>query len=122
MLIDDAQHEMRTALLGGFMGQLVSGILWLVSAALATWSTQYWAIGVLVVGGFFIYPATLLGLRLIGHDATISKENPLSMLGLQVAFVLPPNTGAWFTAATLLFFAVLGGSLVSRESARTALA
>jgi len=179
MLIDDAQREMRTALLGGLMGQFVSGILWLASAALATWSTQYWAIGVLIVGGFFIYPATLLGLRLIGHKATISKGNPFNALGTQVAFVLPlslpvvgaaalyrpewfypafmvilgahylpfvttygmrmfyvlaavlvgagitlalyvtlpANTGAWFTSATLLFFAALGGYLVRREAA-----
>lgn len=35
MEIADAQREMRSAFLGGFVGQLVSGVLWLVSAGLA---------------------------------------------------------------------------------------
>jgi len=106
---------MRTTLLGGFMGQLVSGVLWLVSAALATWGTQHWAIGVLIVGGFFIFPLTLLGLRIIGHKNEVSKDNPLNKLGMQVAFVLPlslPVVGAaalyrpeWFYPA---FMIVLG--------------
>jgi GNAT superfamily N-acetyltransferase len=34
---------MRTRFVGGFYGQLVSGALWLASAALATWSTPRWA-------------------------------------------------------------------------------
>ncbi len=115
MTVAQAQLEMRTSLLGGFMGQLVSGILWLTSAALATWSTDYWAIGLLIVGGFFIYPLTLLGLRLIGHASKVSQENPFNRLGMQVAFVLPlslPVVGAaalyrpeWFYPA---FMIVLG--------------
>ena len=36
-MIADAQREIRTRFAGGFYGQLVSGVLWLVSAALATW-------------------------------------------------------------------------------------
>ena len=36
-----------------------------------------------------IYPLTLLGLRLIGHRVSVSKENPLNGLGMQAAFVLP---------------------------------
>jgi len=75
--------------MGGFMGQLVSAILWFASAALATWGSERWAIGLLVVAGFFIFPLTKLGLILIGHRATVSKDNPLSALGMQAAFVLP---------------------------------
>ncbi|PKL74200.1 MAG: hypothetical protein CVV27_21715 [Candidatus Melainabacteria bacterium HGW-Melainabacteria-1] len=115
MTVAEAQLEMRTSLLGGFMGQLVSGILWLASAGLATWGTDYWAIGLLIVGGFFIYPLTLLGLKLIGRPAKISQENPFNRLGMQVAFVLPlslPVVGAaalyrpeWFYPA---FMIVLG--------------
>ena len=44
MDIGDAQREMRTRFAGGFYGQLVSGVLWLVSASLATWSTPRAAI------------------------------------------------------------------------------
>lgn len=71
------------------MGQLVSAILWFVSAALATWVSEGWAIGMLVAAGFFIFPLTKLGLVLIGHRAAVSKDNPLNALGMQAAFVLP---------------------------------
>jgi len=35
MKLIDCQREMRSAFLGGFAGQLVSGIIWPVAAALA---------------------------------------------------------------------------------------
>lgn len=89
MTVEQAQREMRTRLLGGFMGQLVSALLWLVSAGLATWSSQRSAIAFLVVSGFFIFPLTKLGLRLIGYRARVSPDNPLNGLGMQAAFVLP---------------------------------
>jgi len=164
------------------MGQLVSALLWSVSAALATWSSHASAIGFLVVAGFFIFPLTRLGLWLVGHRTGVSRDNPLNMLGMQAAFVLPLclplvgaatlyrpewfypafmvvlgahylpfvtlygmrmfyalagvllgagivlaiyvrmpySTGAWFTAAVLLLFAVLGGLSVSREAESSA--
>lgn len=89
MPIADAQLEMRTRYVGGFYGQLVSGALWLVSAALATWSTPRAAITTIVVGGMFIFPLTELLLRLEGARATLSANNALRQLGMQVAFVLP---------------------------------
>jgi hypothetical protein len=175
--VAEAQRDMRIGLMGGFMGQLVSGLLWLASAAFATWGTQRSAITILVVAGFFIFPLTKLGLRLIGHRARVSPDNPLNGLGMQAAFVLPLSllvvaaatlyrigwfypafmivlgahylpfvtlygmrlfyvlagvlvgagvilalyvrmpfsAGAWFTAAVLILFAVLGRQRVSRE-------
>ena len=89
MEIADAQREMRLRFLGGFYGQLVSGILWLVSAALATWATPRAAILALVVGGFFIYPMTELLIRGFGPRRRLSDGNTLPQLGMQVAFVLP---------------------------------
>lgn len=80
---------MRNGLMGGFMGQLVSAILWFASAAIATWGRESWAIGLLVVAGFFIFPLTKMGLMLIGHRASVAKDNPLNALGMQAAFVLP---------------------------------
>lgn len=56
MDVREAQREVRKTFRGGFMGQLVSGVLWLGSAALATWGTPRQAILLLVVGGFFIFP------------------------------------------------------------------
>lgn len=89
MTVTQAQRDMRVGLLGGFMGQLVSGLLWLVSAALATWGTTQAAIVFLIVTGFFIFPLTTLGLRLIGHPSRVAPDNPLNGLGMQSAFILP---------------------------------
>lgn len=89
MRIADAQREMRARYVGGFYGQLVSGLLWLLSAALAAWSGPRLAIITLVVGGMFIFPATELLLRAAGARASLSADNSLRSLGMQVAFVLP---------------------------------
>ncbi|HEY2460166.1 MAG TPA: hypothetical protein VGI16_05145 [Candidatus Acidoferrum sp.] len=88
MLIEDAQREVRTSYLGGFWGQMVSGGIWLTSAALGTWSTPRSAIITLVVAGFFIYPLTVLLLRASGRRP-LSPGNSLYFLGMQVAFTLP---------------------------------
>ncbi len=42
MNILEAQREMRSAFLGGFAGQLVSGLIWLIAAALGTWVSPGW--------------------------------------------------------------------------------
>ncbi len=115
MRVVDAQREIRQAYMGGFMGQLVSGLLWLASAVVATWSSPRSAIILLVVGGVFIFPLTRLGLLLIGHRVAITQRNPLNGLAVQVAFTLPlslPVVGAaalyrvdWFYPA---FMIILG--------------
>ena len=89
MNIIDAQQEMRARFGGGFYGQLVSGVLWLGSATLATWSSPRAAITTLVVGGFFIFPVTELLIRVAGKRGSLSAANALRELGMQVAFVLP---------------------------------
>ena len=89
MKIVDAQWEVRTRYVGGFYGQLVSGVLWLLSAGLAVWTSPRVAILTLVIGGFFIFPLTELLLRLSGERDSWSADNSLRDLGMQVAFVLP---------------------------------
>jgi hypothetical protein len=86
MHIQDAQREVRTVFVGGFWGQLVSSIIWLAAAVLATWSSPKASICTAVVAGFFIYPLTKLLLRLSGKPASTAPDNPLGMLGMQVAF------------------------------------
>ncbi|MGD2069960.1 MAG: hypothetical protein PVI57_14910 [Gemmatimonadota bacterium] len=115
MTISEAQAEIRSAFLGGFVGQLVSAVLWAVAAALGTWGRPGPAMVFLVVGGFFIFPLTQLGLRVIGRPGRVGPRNSLNSLGAQVAFVLPlclPVVGAatlhrtdWFFPA---FMVVLG--------------
>lgn len=98
MQVQQAQTEVRTAFAHGFMGQLVSGLLWLASAALATWATPKSAILLLSFGGMFIFPLTQLGLRLIGEEGRLPRDNPLNGLGMQVAFVLPLSLPVVFAA------------------------
>ena len=89
MEIEDAQREVRSVYIGGFWGQLVSAVIWLVSAALGTWVTPKASIVALILAGFFIFPLTQLLLHLSRRPARVSKENSLHWLGMQVAFVLP---------------------------------
>jgi hypothetical protein len=89
--ISDAQRDVRSVFLGGFAGQLVSSLVWLVSAILATWHSPKSAIVALVAGGFFIFPLTQLLLRLMGRPASLPKGHPMNALGMQIAFTLPLN-------------------------------
>jgi hypothetical protein len=89
MEVQDAQREVRLAYIGGFWGQLVSSVIWLVSAALGTWVSPKASIVTVCIGGLFIFPLTLLLLRLSPGRATVSTENPLTSLGMQAAFALP---------------------------------
>jgi len=84
-----AQREVRQTFRGGFAGQLVSGVLWLGSAGLATWGSPRQAILFLVVGGFMIFPLTQLMLRIMGGPWALPSGHPFNALGMQVAFVLP---------------------------------
>jgi hypothetical protein len=110
--ISDAQRDVRTVFLGGFAGQLVSSVVWFLSAAAATWYSTRSAIGMLVFGGMFIFPLTQLLLRLMGRPASLPKGHPMNALGMQVAFTIPislPLVGAttlyrqnWFYPAVMV--------------------
>jgi len=89
MQVAEAQREVRSVYLGGSVGQLVSGLLWLVSAALGTWVSSRSAIATLLFGGCLIFPLTTLGLKLLGGRAALARDNPLGALGAQIAFTVP---------------------------------
>ncbi len=89
MRLEDHQREMRDVYLGGSVGGFVSGGLWLASATLATWSSRNQAVWALIIGGMFIFPVTMMALRLLGRRATASRGNPLNALAMQVAFTVP---------------------------------
>jgi hypothetical protein len=89
MKIGDAQQEVRTVYLGAFSGLIVTGVIWLLSAAAATWISSGIAIWALVLGGTFIFPLSQLLLKAMGRPASLSSENPFGMLAMQVAFVIP---------------------------------
>jgi hypothetical protein len=89
MDVQNAQREMRSYYIGGFWGQLVSSMIWLISATLGTFVSPRASILTVVIGGFFIFPLTHVLLRLSSGRVSVSGKNPFSSLGMQVAFVLP---------------------------------
>ena len=89
MTVADAQRDVRTVFLGGSVGQVVSGAIWLLSAGLSTCVGTREGILALVVGGTFIYPLTRLVLRLLGRPGALAPNNPLRPLAVQVAFFIP---------------------------------
>jgi hypothetical protein len=112
MDIKTAQQDVRNTFVRGSVGQAVSGIIWLASAALGTWVSERSAITLLVVGGAFIFPLTQLSLRLLGRSNALPKGHPMNQLATQVAFIVPfslPLIGAaslynpnWFYPAFML--------------------
>jgi hypothetical protein len=88
MNIAEAQKEIRLRFAGGFYGQLVSSVVWFVSAASADRISTGAAMACLVFGGFLIFPMTEL-LVWANKAAPLSRGNALRWLGMQVAFVLP---------------------------------
>jgi len=115
MQVRDAQAEVRSVFLGGSLGQLVAGVLWLASAALGSWGSPRRAILLLALGGAFIFPVTQLLLKLMGRRSSLGAGNPLAGLAMQIAFTVPlslPLIGAatihnlnWFYPA---FMVVIG--------------
>ena len=112
MKIKHAQAEMRSAFLGGFAGQLVSGVIWLIAALVSVIISPGYGMGLLFVGSMFIFPLTQLSLRIMGRPAKASPENRLWALGAQVAFIVPINfllvgaatlyNEAWFFPAAMI--------------------
>lgn len=91
MTVIDAQKEMRFAFLGGFAGQLVSGIVWLLAAAASLVWTPGTGMAVLFFGSMFIFPLTQGVTRLLGRPGRVSEANGLWSLGSQIAFTVPLN-------------------------------
>lgn len=87
----ESQREMRAAFLGGFAGQLVSGSIWLIAAALSVLLKPAIGMAALFFGSMGIFPLTQLLVRLMGRPGRVSPENGLWKLGSQVAFTVPLN-------------------------------
>ncbi|MFW5777130.1 MAG: DUF7010 family protein, partial [Spirochaetota bacterium] len=104
MDISEAQREMRTAFLGGFAGQLVSGVIWLIAAALGTWVSPGYGMVTLFFGSMAIFPLTQVSVRLMGRPGKVAHENRLWGLGAQSAFTVPLN------------FLLVGAATLYRES------
>lgn len=91
MNIKECQREMRFAFLGGYAGQMVSGLIWLAASAASTWGRPIVGMLVLSFGCMLIFPLTQGLLHLMGYQAKTSPGNDLWGLGGQIAFTVPIN-------------------------------
>lgn len=91
MTIAAAQREMRSAFLGGFGGQLVSGLIWLAASALGSWLAPVYGMAALFFGSMAIFPLTQVVVRMLGRPGKVSAANGLWALGAQTAFTVPPS-------------------------------
>lgn len=116
MTLFESQKEMRSAFLGGFAGQMISGLIWLLASLVSLFSSPIYGMLLLFFGCMCIFPLTKLTLRTIGRAAKVSEENGLWALGSQVSFTVPINfllVGAiildrymWFFPAAMI---IVGG-------------
>ena len=81
MLIADAQRDSRTVYVGGFVGQLVSSIVWFASAVVAEFVDPVTGFWTLAVGGATIFPLTQALLRMSGRPTSLAPGNPLRRPG-----------------------------------------
>ena len=100
MRIDEAQQELRRVYLGGLVGQSVCAVLWLASSAMSVWQSPKAGMLFQVLGGFGIYPATSLILRLLGRPAALSPGNPFRYLAIQIAFAM--SLSMWLLVPVVL--------------------
>jgi hypothetical protein len=89
MVISEAPRELRAAFLGGFVGQLVSGAIWAVSAALGAFVSPQAGMASLFFVSMALFPITQAVLRLMGHSARLGPGNTLGQLATQIAFTVP---------------------------------
>lgn len=89
MQISAAQADVRRVYRHGAVGQIVTALVWAVSAILAASGTAGAAPLALFVGGMLIFPLTTLGLRLLGGPVALPAGHPMSSLAFQTALQVP---------------------------------
>lgn len=89
MKLEDAQNDVRDVYMNGFVGPLVSSIIWLASAGAYQWSTPALAMATLFFGGAMIFPLSTLLLKLVGSKGSLPKGHPSNALATQSALTVP---------------------------------
>ena len=89
MFIKEAQREIRSVFFGGFVGQLIAGIIWALSAVVSTWGTARLGMAVLFFVSMLLFPLTQFILKLIRRPVKLSAKNTLNQLAMQIAFTVP---------------------------------
>jgi hypothetical protein len=93
-----AQTEMRFAYLGGGAGMLVSAFMWLAAGLTAAFHSPRTAVWVLLAGGVFIHPLSILLLRALKRPGRHDGANPLGRLAIE--------TTAWMILGMLVCLGV----------------
>ena len=112
MTLEEAQADMRCAYFNGATGVVASATAWIAAAIASVISTPLTAIVTLLIGGMFIFPASVVLSKILGRCGIHAKDNPLSSLAaggtVWMLFVIPIAYGAslhrieWFFPAMLL--------------------
>ncbi len=109
--ISDAQLDMREGYYGGATGILASATAWLAAGLVALSVNPRAGILTLVIGGMFVFPASLLLCKAIGCTGKLSKGNPLTPLAIAgtiwMILSIPIAVGAAFTTFGWFFPAML---------------
>lgn len=83
MHIAEAQADVRRSFVDGGPGQLVSGLVWFVSAIAASKGGIRVGFAVLFFGGMLIFPLTLVTTRAVFHRARTQDANALIPIALE---------------------------------------
>lgn len=102
MALTQAQADVREVYHGGWIGPLVSSVVWLAAGL----SADAWGMGVgaavLFLGGVLIPPVSMLGNRLLGDRADLPSGHPMRGLAMQSAFGMVAGLLAvWLVAGVL---------------------
>jgi hypothetical protein len=88
MHIEEAQAEMRHAYVGGGLGAIVSGLVWVVAAVVQQNQPIGTTFAVLFVGGMLIFPLSMLIERLLFARKQPSPTNSLGRIALESTIMM----------------------------------
>lgn len=121
--VEHAQADMRRGYANGFIGIIVSGLIWLISAVICYQYSAKQAVWVLFVGGMFIHPVSMILSKFMGSPGKHTNGNPLGNLAMEgtifmimcipLAFVLSLQQVEWFFQGMLL---IIGGRYLTFAS------
>ena len=102
MALTQAQADVREVYHGGWVGPLVSSVVWLAAGLSADASGTGVGAAVLFLGGVLIPPVSMLGNRLLGDRADLPSGHPMRGLAMQSAFGMVAGLLAvWLVAGVL---------------------
>jgi hypothetical protein len=114
--ITQAQTDMCRGYANGSLGIIVSGLMWLISAAVTYQYSAKQAVWTLLIGGMLIHPLSVLLYKIIGLSGSHTKGNQLGNLGMEgtifmimclpITFGLSLQHTEWFFQGMLL---IIGG-------------